>query len=614
MNCLRTRGVCDGYYIKPRKNESKKSKQTIQAVKKTGTHSDAATKNFKISVSNTDPTSTSKASSTLFIEPNINSIDFANPYEHAYFEEWQYLTTRPLGGYTASKLWTVFMPQLSRQSPALRLAAMSIGAMSRALALRCTGADPLKSTHYNNAVDLYCRALRTQRVAKLNSIRDILVTSILFISFEALRGNKDSALRHVMHGFSLLGNVLVDEIGRLRYLAPHPTELVAEILRLYFQVGVQTQTVLTSHLGQQHTPTNVLTGSIRLKENDAEGFVKTMNTWLRPKMEIDTFPSEIQNVQEAEECWEAVEHSISATGSGLVALVYDLQLPDATDDELVDRFFNALSQHPRILQFVKSSQTRLNKFDAAFQLLYSQASPHINREHFIRLVQIRIEYLAQKLYSLFSVRYSLKVVLTLTPMCRELNDLCETILKEQYVNPRGPSDRFSMRSALTWHLTFVAMNCRDAMVRENAIRILDVYPRRDCLIDSRALQAVAERNRTLEILNASISDPPEMQWKRLCRRVFLFEDAGRRIVFRAMHPSVDESTGETKWELTEETTVSGSWCDEHPEPVKQWKKRPLTSRGLILQWGRTSTVWADGIYLTNPGMSSNGGPGALCLA
>ena len=614
MKCLRTRGVCDGYYIKPRKNESKRSKQTVRVVKTTGTSSNAETDSLTISVDDTAPSNASKTSSTLFLEPDINSIDFANPSQHAYFEEWQYLTTRPLGGYSASKLWTVFMPQLSRQSPALRLAAMSIGAMSRALALRCTGADPLKTIHYNNAVDLYCRALRAQRAAKLNSIRDILVTSILFIGFEALRGNKKSALAHVMHGFSLLGNILTDETGRLQYLAPHPTELVAEILRLYFQVGVQTQTVLTSHLGQQDPPTKVLTGSIRLEQKGTEGFIQTINTWLRPKMELDTFPSEIQNVQEAEGCWEAVEHSISATGSGLVALVYDLQLPDATDDELVDRFFSALSRHPRILQFVKSSQTRLNKFDEAFQLLYSQASPHINKEHFIRLVQIRIDYLAQKLYSLFSVRYSLKVVLTLTPLCRELNDLCETILKEQYVNPRGPSDRFSMRSALTWHLTFVAMNCRDAMVRENAIRILDVYPRRDCLIDSRALQAVAERNRTLEIVNAATSDPPEVQWQRLCRRVFLFEDAGLKIVFRAMHPSVDESTGKTKWELREETTVSDSWCDEHPEPEKQWKTRPLTSRGLILQWGRTSTVWADGLYSTMAGTSSNGGPGALCLA
>lgn len=604
MNCLKTRGVCDGYYIKPRKNQSKKK---APKTKETANKSQEVTTISTQSISEAQNTSVlatvPSVAISLLIEPNINTPDFTNEHQHAYFEEWQYLTQAPLGGYTSPKLWTIFMPQLTRQSPALRYAAMSIGAMSRALALRCHREDPLKTHHYNNAVDFYCRALRLQRQAGMVNIREVLVTSILFISFEALRGEKKAALAHVTHGFSLLRDILGDEAGRLQYLAPHPTELIAEILRLYVQVGVQTQTVLSSQLGQEHTSAEVLTQSIRLKGHNMEAFGNTMNKYLRPKMTAENIPSEIKSVQEAEECWEAVDHFISATGFDLISILDSLSLPTATDDEEVDRFFQALGQHPTIIKFIKSSQTQLNVFEKAFSLLFSQATPYLNKDHFIRLVQIRIEHLSLKMYSLFPVRYSLTVALTLTPLCRELNDLCETMLREQYANPRGPSDRFSMRSTLTWHLVFIAMNCRDAMVRDNAIRILDVYPRRDCLIDSRALQAVAERNRTLEIENASYGDTPEDQWRRLCRRVFLFEDAGRRIVFRSMRPT------EEGWALKEETAVSDSWTDEHPDPDKEWVERELTGKTLILQWGRTSDVFAEVTY--PPGAGSKD-PDELC--
>lgn len=602
MNCLKSRGVCDGYHIKPRKNESqKKSKGKATSNRTISKPQDVNPHTVRLRPVHPAPSSAATASPAydLIVEPDINTNDFASDSQRAYFEEWQYLAQAPLGGYTSPKLWTIFMPQLTRQSPALRLAAMSIGAMSRALALRCYRADPMKTIHYNNAVDYYCRALRIQREANLTNIREVLITSILFISFEALRGNKKAALAHVTHGFSLLRDLLGDEGGKLQYLAPHPMELIGEVLRLYVQVGVQTQTVLATKLGAEYSAAEVLTQSTRLKGHNMEGFGSKMGKYVQPRLTVDDIPSEIRSVREAEECWEAVDHFVSATGFRLIAILDDLSLPDATENEPVDRFFKAFGQHPEILKFVKDSQTQLNIFEQAFALLYSQATPYLDKDAFIRLIRIRIEYLSLKMYSLFPVRYSLKVALTLTPLCRELNDLCETMLKEQYANPRGPSDRFSMCSTLTWHLIFIAMNCRDALVRDNAIRILDAYPRRDCLIDSRALQAVAERNRALEIENANGGGSAEEQWRRLARRVFLFEDAGRRIVFRAVRPT------EKGWQLKEETAVPDAWRDEHPDSHLKWEERPLTSKGLILQWGRTSDVFAEATYPPQQGGSED---------
>jgi hypothetical protein len=197
------------------------------------------------------------------------------------------------------------------------------------------------------------------------------------------------------------------------------------------------------------------------------------------------------------------------------------------------------------------------------------------------------------MYILFSQHGVYEVVYSLTNTCREINELCELLLRAQNQAAKGPASKFTMHTGLTWILIFVALNCRDAIVRENAMRILDTYPRREGLWNSRSFFEIARRNREIESDNIRDGGTATEQWHRLCRRVFLFEDAGARIVFRFM----GRGSRADPWELVEEVAewdgaklVGGGL---------EWRRRPLTGRGLILQWGRTSHATSETLF---PGM------------
>ncbi|KIH86510.1 hypothetical protein SPBR_08099 [Sporothrix brasiliensis 5110] len=73
------------------------------------------------------------ASSSFPLEPNYNSVMFASQWEKAYFDSWLTLAPNLGGGWFPSHLWTSTIPQLCRDEPAVRFAAIAIGAMAQAM-------------------------------------------------------------------------------------------------------------------------------------------------------------------------------------------------------------------------------------------------------------------------------------------------------------------------------------------------------------------------------------------------------------------------------------------------------------------------------------------------
>ncbi|KAF4119948.1 Fungal Zn(2)-Cys(6) binuclear cluster domain [Geosmithia morbida] len=188
-------------------------------------------------------------------EPSINTIRFKNGEQRAYFDEWTSLSVYFLsGGLSQTSLWTTTLPQLSLEEPTLRTAAMAIGALRKAYSYEGLPIGSVLSDdnrHYINAITYYCKALRLQTKAMPTNegMRTALLSSLLFICFEAQRSNIPAALKHVTHGFTMLNELATcTENGpSLVSIAPAPPSLVQEILECYKPLEQQSRSFTGSY-------------------------------------------------------------------------------------------------------------------------------------------------------------------------------------------------------------------------------------------------------------------------------------------------------------------------------------------------------------------------------
>ncbi|KAE9578287.1 hypothetical protein CGMCC3_g5436 [Colletotrichum fructicola] len=519
----------------------------------------------------------------------MNSLDFENDRDSVYFEDWNDLVQVSLGGapFSRTKLWNEMMPQLSRQNPALRHAAISIGAMSRALSQKGNYvvarnfnniADLLQSQHYQSAIVHYCQALRLQAHADFQtaSIQEAVLLSILFVSFEALRGNRHSALQHVRYGFVLLQELLMSEDAdaRIWNLAPDPRQLITEVLDLYNHLDVQSRTVLAGNVKTSRSPAYELIRGLKARGHTIETYNMQIQRYTDPGEGRKNMPEIFYDAEQAYTWWQVCQRRIAKLGPLLLSVIDDLKLDEITDEKGIDELLVIMQDRPELLAYCEKSMGHLQQWRASFEPLYNRtlSDSSISRREYLKILHLRMHYLIMFIYSFFPKYADEATISSMTPYCREINEVIEILLREQEKDIKSPANLFSMEFGIAWQLTIVAMTCRDPLVRESATRILEKYPRREGLWDSQAFLAVLLKNRDLERDNAKEGTAAE-QWRRLCRREFIFEDAGETIIFRSLKKN--HTTGE--WDLVEETA---DFRGEVEGLV--WKERPLSGQGFIM--------------------------------
>ncbi|KAF9871980.1 C6 zinc finger domain-containing protein [Colletotrichum karsti] len=569
MNCLKTRGVCDGYIVKPRKARSRAAPAPQRLNPERGASPCRST------------------SREILREPDMNSLDFANDNDSVYFNDWNELVRISLGGaqFSRTKLWNTMMPQLSRHNPALRHAAISIGAMSRALSQQnyvvsrnfSNIASLLQSQHYQSAIVHYCQALRLQGQADFHtaSIQEAVLLSVLFVAFEALRGNRHSALQHVKYGFVLLQELLTSEDAEARIwnLAPDPRQLITEVLDLYNQLDVQSRTVLAGNVKTSRSPAYELIRGLKARGHTIETYNMQIQRYTEPGEGRRNMPEIFYDADDAYTWWQVCQRRIAKLGPLLLTVIDDLKFEEIKDEGGIDHILNVMQDQPELLAYCEKSMAHLQQWRASFEPLYNKtlSDSSVDRREYLKILHLRMHYLIMFIYSFFPKYADEATISSMTPYCREINEVIEILLKEQEKDIQSPANLFSMEFGIAWQLTIVAMTCRDPLVRESATRILEKYPRREGLWDSQAFLAVLVKNRELERDNAKEGTASE-QWRRLCRREFIFEDAGETIIFRSLKKN--DVTGE--WDLVEERA-------DFKGDVEGlvWKQRPLSGPGWI---------------------------------
>lgn len=242
LNCMKWRGYCDGY---SESSDGQPSRSETPA-KPTPNKANSSAKLIH-----------TKKAPLILEEPAINTICFTSSEQRSYFDEWSSLSVQFLsGGLGQSRLWTTTMPQLTLQEPTLRYAAMAVGALRKAAFDVESGAsfptgDLMDNKHSLNAIFYYCEALRMQARARVTkeSLRTAMLASLLFICFEAQRGNIPAALKHVTHGFSMLNELAActEKAPDLVRIAPAPPALVQEILDCYRPLELQSRSFMGSY-------------------------------------------------------------------------------------------------------------------------------------------------------------------------------------------------------------------------------------------------------------------------------------------------------------------------------------------------------------------------------
>lgn len=433
------------------------------------------------------------------------------------------------GGWFETKLFTQTIPQLSKDEPAVRYAAMAIGALARATSpnivpksgMPVTGDD---TPHYKNALSLYGRALRLVRVQQgpnqSSALRAAVLSCLLFVCFEYLHGNREAALRHINHGLMMVEQFLrrmregphgqgvgqwklpsPETYVEVQYTETSPAPLILEDEILHVFQRLDHQSWSTAVLRRARRPPPI---------------------WYRAagNHTPDEIPDRFTDLNEARKWWDLVQHWVlhfsRTVADRLAAMVAAL---DPEMAETID-----IPDVPGVEELQVQNLDILEKWNTAFWPIYS--TTRTNRisdpDSYYRAVSLQIQYQSSwiGIRALNFSRY--ETIYAMTPHFRELLRLC-TLLVPRQPKRTGCEEVFTIDNGPTMALFLVAAKCRDWQLRDEAIELLKKYPRRDGFWDSRAITAIAEVNKRLELENETESDMIE-QWKRLRRREAVFDD------------------------------------------------------------------------------------------
>ncbi|KAK1994257.1 hypothetical protein LX36DRAFT_213950 [Colletotrichum falcatum] len=443
------------------------------------------------------------------VEPGYETSLFTGP-EKGYFEFW----LRLVGSiylFPDDVMHSV-VPQLARQEPAIKHAALAMAGMARALvpSLVQRSDKELHSNgpHYEFALQHYNRAIKLLRSSQPSSDNMLwaIVCCVLFVTFECLHGDRAAALSHVNHAYKMMEAYL-----RRR-------SLVEE---------------------------GPVTGSVRAVCDNAAWVFHglTMQAWshnmLHPDsaleigwccrgskraLAVDEMPLRFTDIHAARRWWRVVQHYTCHR----CPIWTEMYVDGLSEDMLAGGYERPAvlpTHHETVAAVIPGFLDHLRRWSNAFQAVYDdlrlrQNLSEADFQFYVDACNLRLQYLVLwSEVSSLSFR-DIRTVVMLAPLFREIVQLGRTVLKAQ-ANCGGCSDTFSMDNGPTWPLMVAACRCRDAKIKQEATDLLGRFNRRDGLWDSRAFHALAKRNMEIETEEA-LSGDEERLWSCMLRRELRF--------------------------------------------------------------------------------------------
>ncbi|KAJ4264518.1 hypothetical protein NW762_005720 [Fusarium torreyae] len=521
-----------------------------------------------------------------------DSLDFQDAKSMLYFDEFVQVVQGPwIAAGFSSELWAVALPQIARTNDIVRHAAIGIGALSKWYSKSQNknlgaiqppqGMTTQEDPDYLQAVAHYCHALKLQ--SQHASIQDAVFLSVLFLCFEALRGNRKAALDHINHGLAMLLALITDpESGLMTSLAPNPKPLVAVVADIFTNLIPQTRLVLRGSIGLSPAVPNFTKG-LRAKKQTVESFMTMISKLPRSSPASGKMPAVFDSLDDFEKYWLIGRTEKLTINPLLVQVVQETGVLTSGDPSNVAKMWQTVTADPRIREACQASERDLDALEAAFMPIYNKAiMSDPSSPDYMRAIHLRLHYLSTYAFNDLTSFFDAGPIHAKTPLFREYLSLAEISLRTAKRNLKNPAQQLSLQCNLAMHLLLASFFCRDPLLRDEAIWMLKDYPGQDGILNARSLYVLAKRNRTVEQSNVSEGTIQE-QWHRLLRREYLFEEGGDRIIFCYL----EKDTTVGNWHLVEETAeVRGD-----PDAV-QWERRPLSASGKPLM-GDVISLWPE---------------------
>jgi hypothetical protein len=370
--------------------------------------------------------------------------------ERQYFQSFCDRTSREICGAFDPAFWTEKIPQLCHHDAPIRYATIALGALSKSLEitsfptrLSLSGFPRFDhlDEHHRYAIYVYCKAVASLRTT-LNDgrrhLRTSLTSCILFMCFEALRGNYDGSLAHLRGGTRLLADWRLARRGLASRLSQDSLSeiqdgLVDDLGRMFARLDVQ---------GLFVPPT----------------FPMPEVPW-EDVMVVDEFAS----TQEAREVWDFLMQGIGQFYR------QSLSHSQKNPEELLT---------PSWLEIHEHYTTQLLQWRTSFQVIHAE--------------EVRAGMIRTDKSTMLSIYYNLATILLAA--CTQHTEMlfdeytplfAEIISRVNYLlsNTDDPTNtsRFTLDMGTILPLAITAMKCRDRKLRRQAIALLWSKPRREGL-------------------------------------------------------------------------------------------------------------------------------------
>ncbi|KAI3573650.1 hypothetical protein IWW34DRAFT_706575 [Fusarium oxysporum f. sp. albedinis] len=521
-----------------------------------------------------------------------DSLDFKDSQSVLYFEGFLQVVQGPwISAGFNSDLWAAILPQVARTNDIVRHAAIGIGALSKWFtkfngdslgSIQSANSEAAQEDpDYLNAVAHYCHALKLQ--SQHASIQDAVFLSVLFLCFETLRGNMQSALDHLNHGLAMLLALLTEPESRLMTsVAPNPKPLIAVVADIFGQLIPQARLILRGRIGRSPAVPNFTRG-LRAKKHTVESFLSLISKLPRSYPPTEELPPVLENLDDFEKYWLTGRKAGLAIGPLLMEAVQNSGILSSTDPNDIPEIWKQVTDDPRVRKICEASTKELQALEAAFMPLFNRAvMSDATSTEYIRAIHLRLHYLGTCTFDDITHYYDVEPIHAKTPLFREYLSLAAISIRIAKRDLKNPAQQLSLQCNMASHLFLISIYCRDPLLRDEATWMLKDYPGQDGIWNARSLYLLAHRNRTVERVNASEGTALE-QWHRLLRREYLFEEGGDRVVLCFLDK--DAVTGE--WKLVEETAEVKGDLD-----AVEFKRRPLSAAGRPLL-GDVITLWPE---------------------
>jgi len=433
----------------------------------------------------------------MLMDPDYNSTVFRNGLEKLYFDNWMRLAPSLGGGCFKSRLWSSTIPQLSTVEPAVRYAALAVGALATAaFPLRLAGpaVDAAGDAHYGHALAFFGRALRlvgTERRPDPEArVRAAVLACLLFVCFETLHDHRAAAVRHINHGLQILEHFLASRappaaasgFSAVTTRSPSPYVLEDEVMQAFQRLDVQ-----ASSMGLWRPRRAGSTAAVdRAPPADPRAVV----------------PGAFADLEEARRWWDPVQRWLQEyPRQTRLRLERERALRRRGDADELD-----LCDLPAARTLQARYLGYLEAWHGGFVPLHAAAvrdrGNNGGEGPYLQALSLRLQYLVQWIGVQTVWHSDYRMMHRLTAHFREVNRLAAELLPRL----REGGGVFTLDNGPCTALFFTALKCRDAAVREEGIALLERYPRKDGFWDTRALAAVARRNRAVELENETGED------------------------------------------------------------------------------------------------------------